>query len=100
MITMLVNVVCVILSQNIVFHRLLPIREIHLTPMLIWLSGNFLALILFLFVKCPSCGKLLVVVKKGNHVPKNKRKFTWFLRAIPPIVLCEHCGKEYKPVNK
>ncbi len=102
MIAIAINVACMILSHNIVFYRLLPyqVQEFHFAPILICLSGFYLAFFCFIFIKCPSCRKLLLVVKNGNHVPKNKRKFIWFLGPIPPIVLCEHCGKEYKPGDR
>lgn len=68
----------------------------YIAPLAVWLSGILGSVLLFLFVKCPMCGKLLLVVTDINHIQKNKRRASWFLGSIPPVVVCEHCGSAYE----
>jgi asparagine N-glycosylation enzyme membrane subunit Stt3 len=65
-------------------------------PVILWVSGILGAVVLYSFVRCQSCGKLLLIVTKMEHENKNKKTFFWFLRDLPPKVVCEHCGVEYE----
>ena len=64
-------------------------------PLTLWLASMMIAVILGLIIRCQNCKKLLVVVTKTTHVTKNKNWVFWFLKSLPPTVICEHCEAAY-----
>jgi hypothetical protein len=64
-------------------------------PFTLWLAFMIAAVILGLTIKCQNCKKLLVVITNTNHINKNKSWVFWFLKDLPPTVLCEHCEAVY-----
>jgi hypothetical protein len=64
-------------------------------PFAMWLAFMMIAIILGLIIRCQNCENLLVVVTKTSHVTKNRSWVFWFLKKLPPTVICEHCEAVY-----
>jgi hypothetical protein len=65
-----------------------------IVPLITWVSGILIAVCIYVTIRCKSCGRLLLVVTDIAHKNKNKNWVLWFLRSLPPVIVCEHCGVE------
>ena len=93
---LMIGTFILILSTNeAVGTRELLTNILFITPLITWVVGILLALAIYLTIKCKSCGKLLLVVTDINHTNRNKGWMFWFLKPLPPTIICEHCGEAF-----
>lgn len=92
---MLVVFIFILSVGNVVDAKELIEKPVFIVPLLTWVIGILFAFCLYLTIKCKSCGRRLLVVTDMSHENKNKGWMFWFLKPIPPNIVCEHCGEVF-----
>ena len=87
--------VYILATNEVVETKELLANLLFMVPVITWVVGIIFALAIYITIKCNSCGKLLLVVTNINHKNKNKGWLLWFLKPLPPKIICEHCGEAY-----